>query len=89
MKLQLNVNITTTHIHKYIIELGLFRWSIKEFDTHFQIVISDDKNLDGSYFSSTIKNDDGSWTLKLNKDDIFNINVTRRFFQFSANHDLV
>lgn len=89
MTLSLNIQIETKHIHAYLIELGLFRLSIREQEDYFYIVIGDDKNLDGTYFSSTIPNGDLSWSLRLDKSDLLNTEVTRGFFHNSSNHNLI
>ena len=73
-------SITTGQFFDYLESLGLFRWMITSTKTGIEAIISQDNQPQLSNFSQVIKNDDGTWLVRLSKSDYFNESITKGYF---------
>jgi len=75
------LEITTGQFFDYLQSLGLFRWMITSTKTGMEAILSKDCKPELSNFTQVVRNDDGTWFVRLSKSDYFNKKITRGFFE--------
>ena len=63
------MTISVENFHQYLESLNLFRWSIIETKSAFEAIISQDTKPNLKDFTQVLKNEDGTWWVRLAKVD--------------------
>lgn len=71
---------TKVNFLAYLESLNLFRWDITETKTGFEATISERTVPNLNNFTQVNRNDDGTWWVRLSKQDVNNQNITGGFF---------
>ena len=72
--------ISIENFHQYLESLNLFRWSIIETKSAFEAIISARTIPNLINFTMVLKNEDGTWWVRLAKVDLQNESITGGFF---------
>jgi hypothetical protein len=72
--------MTTEKFLQYLESLGLFRWSITENHSGMEAVLSSSTKPKLENFTQVLLNSDGTWWVRLSKQDYFNESITGGFF---------
>ena len=78
--------ITTNQFLNYLEALNLFRWKITETPSAFEAVISKDTKPNLKDFTQVLLNDDGTYWVRLSKEDINNELITGTFFKLKKDN---
>lgn len=65
----------------YLVALNLFRWNIMETEDSFVACVSQESNPNVSDFTQVYQNNDGTWSVRLSKADMYNEAITKGFFR--------
>lgn len=74
------MTITTAHFVNYLETLNLFRWNATETKSAFEATLSMRTVPNLKNFTQVLKNEDGTWWVRLAKVDLQNESITGGFF---------
>lgn len=75
-----NKIVTSEQFISYLESLGLFRWKLTQNINGFEAILSKDSCPNISDFTQVLENADGTWYVRLSKNDWHNQSITKGFF---------
>lgn len=74
------MQVTTAHFVAYLESLNLFRWNATETKSAFEATLSMRTEPNLKNFTQVLKNKDGTFWVRLSKEDLTNEAITNGFF---------